>query len=100
MPRGWRRLAAASVGGGRISRLNIRFELRGGALRCSRMRRESVTKKAAPGRTLEAFMIRFIARITLLLAVVAMPALAQNYPTRQVTLIVPFAAPGPPPAMA
>ena len=40
-------------------------------------------------------MIRFIARITLLLAVVAMPALAQNYPTKQVTLIVPFAAGGP-----
>ena len=40
-------------------------------------------------------MIRFAARITLLLAVVAMPALAQNYPTKQVTLLVPFAAGGP-----
>ena len=40
-------------------------------------------------------MIRFAARISLLLAVVAMPALAQNYPTKQVTLLVPFAAGGP-----
>jgi putative tricarboxylic transport membrane protein len=40
-------------------------------------------------------MIRFIVRALLLCAAFAAPALAQNYPTKPITLLVPFAAGGP-----
>src|SRR4029453_16817896 len=40
-------------------------------------------------------MLRFIARILMLFAIAAAPALAQTYPSKVITLLVPFAAGGP-----